>query len=631
MSNNEYKRTLIHDALNKLQIEHLSLGVFEPSLPSTASEETGRGSLYSRGAELFFKFIADLGFTTIQLGPLGKTSFTDPSPYNSTVFSKNPLSLSLYKLQEQFPELLQQKKLPHPFMQTPDSVSNVDYLNAWNLIRNYETSLYHSFKESMNPSLNRTFSLYLAERFNDSINWLERDAIYSTLNNIHKTEDWQYWPKIDKYLYGDITENINSSRIDNIKKQYKSSVEQYSFTQFLLDYQHSEFKKTIHNYGLKIYGDLQIGYSHQDIWAYKNLFLPTYLMGAPPSRSNPEGQPWGYPVLNPNLFFRENGLGPALQLMQARIDKMFREFDGVRIDHPHGLVCPWVYNSNDPDPLHAVQNGARLYSSPSIAEHKELSKFSIVSESQLNKSPDCQRYSDDWVTDLTTEQINTYAIIIDLILNRAAHYGAGKSDIICEVLSTWPLPLKKVMQTRELGRFCITQKADPFNPADIYRRENTRAQDWIMPGNHDTKPVWLLVPERARSQWYNARANILAQQFSFSEDEKNHLLKKLIADPNIFCTYLFAELFLGPARHVYLFISDLFGINKTFNRPGLIHPDNWSMRIPPDFINFYRKKTTANQCFNLPLVLSIALKTRFPNQETVLNLAQRLSEVSQEF
>ena len=181
--------------------------MFEPSLPSTASEETGRGSL-TVAVQNFFNSSQTLVLLQFNLDHSVKHPLPIPLPITAQFSVKTRYHYLFTNYKNSFPNCFN-KKTPHPFMQTPDSVSNVDYLNAWNLIRNYETSLYHSFKESMNPSLNRTFSLYLAERFNDSINWLERDAIYST--NIHKTEDWQYWPKIDKYLYGDITENINSS------------------------------------------------------------------------------------------------------------------------------------------------------------------------------------------------------------------------------------------------------------------------------------------------------------------------------------------------------------------------------------------------------------------------------------
>ena len=35
-----------------------------------------------------------------------------------------------------------------------------------------------------------------------------------------------------------------------------------------------------------------------------------------------------------------NRLRRADGSVAARLDKMFTEYDGVRIDHPHGLVCP---------------------------------------------------------------------------------------------------------------------------------------------------------------------------------------------------------------------------------------------------------------------------------------------------
>src|SRR5690606_40926753 len=54
--------------------------------------------------------------------------------------------------------------------------------------------------------------------------------------------------------------------------------------------------------GLALYGDLQVGYSDADTWRHMGVFLRGYLLGAPPSRTNPEGQPWGYPVLDPAQY-----------------------------------------------------------------------------------------------------------------------------------------------------------------------------------------------------------------------------------------------------------------------------------------------------------------------------------------
>ena len=47
-------------------------------------------------------------------------------------------------------------------------------------------------------------------------------------------------------------------------------------------------------------------------------------MGAPPSRTNPEGQAWGYPVLDPALYRGPEGRpGRALAFFIARLDKVF--------------------------------------------------------------------------------------------------------------------------------------------------------------------------------------------------------------------------------------------------------------------------------------------------------------------
>ena len=72
------------------------------------------------------------------------------------------------------------------------------------------------------------------------------------------------------------------------------------------------------------------------------------------------------------------GQGPVQHFVAARIDKLLDEFDGVRIDHPHGLVCPWVYRTDIPDAYTAVQTGARLFSSPDVPEHPALARFAIT-------------------------------------------------------------------------------------------------------------------------------------------------------------------------------------------------------------------------------------------------------------
>ena len=61
-------------------------------------------------------------------------------------------------------------------------------------------------------------------------------------------------------------------------------------------------------------------------------FNPRWLVGAPPSRTNPDGQPGGYPLLDPDQLYSADS--PARQLFETRLRKLLSDTHGVRIDHP---------------------------------------------------------------------------------------------------------------------------------------------------------------------------------------------------------------------------------------------------------------------------------------------------------
>lgn len=627
MNNLNTNLKLIKDALSMLEIKHLSLGIFDQSFPSFPEEEIGWGSPYSEGGIDFLLFAHNIGINTIQFGPQGKISRSDISPYNSTIFSNNPLSLSLSRLSRQYSWLF----TPDEVMLVAERCSGfrhrVNKANAWRAIDHLHSTIYKRYLERGKNDLKPKVELFLQQQRQNPVNWLERDSFFQALTTLYNGDDWRQWERIDQDLFSIPKEELEKAdaRKEQIRTDMASVFEVYALSQYLLQEQHQQFRDLSRQYGIKIYGDLQIGFSHQDVWAWRSLFLPGYLMGAPPSRSNPEGQPWGYPVLNPALFFSSDGkTGPALELVKARIDRMFSRFDGIRIDHPHGLVCPWVYDANSDDAFAAVQNGARLYSSPDLPDHPMLRKYALVKKEQLNSDPSYPRYGDHWIQFLTPEQIDRYATVIDVILERAKAFGASKSDILCEVLSTWPFPLKEVMLKRGLGRFCVTQKADPDNPDDVYRRETTSPQDWIMVGNHDTKPIWRLAIEKQGTPWYRARASLLASQLSQSQQQKESLLNEMMKNPCKFCEAMFCELFLGPAQHVFVFFTDLLGIKEIYNKPGITNSDNWSIRIPPDYYHRYAVQSKNGEAFHIPRTLARALRVRFPAKADAIDLASKL-------
>ncbi len=436
----------------------------------------------------------------------------------------------------------------------------------------------------------------------DHAAWLERDALYHALRAEHGTT-FATWPR-DGDLHDD---GDHAARRRELLAEHAHAVTRYAFEQLLVHEEHHRLHTLARGLGLTLFGDLQVGASDADTWGARACFLDGYAMGAPPSRTNPEGQPWNYPVLDPDRYDGEAGA-----LLDARLHKAFEEYDGLRVDHPHGLVCPWVYRAGTDDPLRAVQHGTRLFASPDLPDHPELARFAIARPEQLARS--VPRHADGWVTDLDDDQVHRYARLFDRIVDAAHRSGRSREDIACEVLSTMPFPLGRVLARHGLGRYRVAQKANLDDPTDVYRSENARPEDWVMLGNHDTRSVWRIEREMtagAREKWVR------------------HLCARLgrtpheLSAPGALAHAMLAELFASPARNVSLFFADLFGITERYNAPGTVSDDNWSLRLPASFERLHRERRARGAALDLALVLAWALEARGPEHT---ELASRLRE-----
>ncbi|RTL41143.1 MAG: 4-alpha-glucanotransferase [Candidatus Melainabacteria bacterium] len=638
----------VREALSLLGTDRLVLAIHDQSFPSAAEEEIGRGSPYTEGGTRFIHFIRSLGFTGIQFGPQGKTSQGNPSPYDGTLFSKSELSISLKALVEN-PEwcgLLDMATVTEIVAACPASSPQkkgaFDYKYAWHA---QQAALRKAFKKFMNserevPDLWNSFNEWTEAQRALGEDWLFRDAIFEVLTIEYGTDDWRRWSLLDQRLFdpapGD--EAASQARLSDLREQQGDEIRFYFFCQFVVHTQHAALQKFAADIGLRFYGDLQIGYSSCDTWSCRHLFLPGYLMGAPPSRTNPDGQPWGFPVLDPRKYYADGKssnsndgdepLGPALSQFKSRIQKMLKEFDGIRLDHPHGLVCPWVYNSTDSNALHAVQNGARLFASPDVEGHTNLANFAIAQKEQLNPDKDTPRYADNWVVELRDEQVARFAVLIDLVIDVMSRQGSPASDVVCEVLSTCPYPLRRVMERHSLGRFRVTQKASLTNTDDGYRSENAKPSDWIMVGNHDTKPAWRIVNDWKKSGEIEARAKYMAERLEPDAEKRADFAAELIRNPNRLCEAMFADLFASPARNVSIFFPDLLGMTDVYNEPGTISDTNWSLRVPHDYESLYHERLSAGAAISIPRALIMALHARYPEPTAeVTDLIERLKAV----
>jgi 4-alpha-glucanotransferase len=585
-------------------IDRLVLQVHDASFPSDADEDLGRGSPYSRGAERLMAWAADLGFDAIQLAPRGMTTRGNSSPYDATIFSRNPLDLPLLKFVES--GRLNQK--------TWDSIRQA--LSAPKNGSIPYPQLFDASQRAFQEIVNRatTTDREAARQFITVHSaWLIPDALYGVLCEAHGSGSWYDWNRtaqgvFDQRLFNPEAgqEEAAVARFAALQSQHASAIEDYALIQWLLAEENQALRQRASEMGLALYGDLQVGLSLHDTWAWQKIFLKNYRMGAPPSRTNPAGQPWGYGVLDPEQFGTAENPGPALAFVRARISRVVDECDGLRIDHPHGWVDPWIYRADIADPYQAVQNGARLYSSPDDPKHPELANFAIARPEQIDRSQDL--HADGHVQDLEDEQVRRYSVQIDEIIAQQSSGAAAGKTIACEVLSTLPYPVARVMARHELGRFRVTQKINLTEPRDVYRIENAQPQDWVMLGTHDTPPIWLLAEKWCHGPeapaWGKYLANLLMPPAQIKE-----FAAEIAKTPGKLINACFAAMLASQARHVLVFFPDLFGMTDRYNEPGVCSDANWSLRVPANFEEFYQEKLQQGQALDLEQCFQMTAKS----------------------
>jgi 4-alpha-glucanotransferase len=626
----------VAEALRRLDKHALVLAIHDASFPSRPGEDTGRGTPYGAGGRGLAGFARARGFTGLQLGPQGITSRVNPSPYDGSLFAKNPLSIDLVALARdpQWAGLLTERTLAGVIAGNPrPDGRRVAYAYA---LEGYGRALAEAAgrlaaaEVCPNPAAQALRAQVRA--FRERQPWLGCDALYEALLAEHGDIHWGSWPRdgeaaLDRMLCCPPPglEPACSARQAHLEVRHRAVLDQFALTQLVLHRQHAGFREHTAALGLKLYGDLQVGLSARDAWRYQPILLASYRLGAPPSRTNPRGQPWGLSVLDPDHYRSpDGGPGAAVRFVAARVGKVLAEFDGLRIDHPHGLICPWVYRADDPDPFRAVQHGARLFESPDLSDHPTLARYAIARRDQLAPDAGTARYADDWVRRLDPEQVDRYAVLLDVIVEQARAHRREIDDLLCEVLSTQPYPLGRVIERYGLGRFRVTQKARLDDPDDGYRSENARPEDWIMVGNHDTPPLWRLVRRWQATGEVRDQADYLARRLR-PRGGAEALARDLKADPGKLAHAKFADLFASRARHVMVFFPDLLGMEEVYNVPGTFNEENWTLRVPPDYAHRYATAIRTGLALNLPAALALALEASGPSGEAAhRELAERL-------
>ena len=602
-------KKLSRKALKVLGKKNFALIVHGNSFPAEKGKNTGFGTPNSNAGKGLIDFASDL-FTAIQLGPAGKTKAVDSSPYTGTIFSTNPLFIDLEALTEkEWKNILSKATYEKICNENPNKDTNkTAYTYIFNAQNEALKEAYENFLKLDDKKLKKEFEKYKKE--NEA--WLEKDSLYEALIIENNNDYWPLWKnETDKRLFNpknDEDKKASFLRIKELKLKYAKEIDFYSFCQFVVNKQNEETKKYALKHDIKMIADRQVAFSDRDSWAYQSLFLEGWCLGCPPDYFSKTGQAWGFPVVNPEKMFNEDGsLGEAGLLMKQLYKKMFKENPGgVRIDHIVGLIDPWVYKSGkNPMP----ENGAgRLYSSP---EHPELSKYAIATMEDLDLELGSDK--EKRVKQLTHEQIKKYGALIEKIVIAAAkEEGLNKDAIVCEDLGTLTFPVESVMREYDLQGMRLTQFVKPEKPLHPYRCCNIVPRSWAMVGTHDNEPISMWADEMIHTHTgYLHVKNLVDDMFSeLSQQEKDDLIVKLTNDAVYLQQVKLAEIFASKAENIQVFFTDFFGIKDVYNKPGTSGSKNWSLRMPDNYEEVYFNNCKNGTSLNLPLILKMAIEAR---------------------
>lgn len=575
---------IVSEALKALGKDNFALIIHGSSFPSKNGEDTGFGTFNSEAGHSVIDYASGI-FNALQLGPAGKTKSSDSSPYCGTIFSGNPLFIDLKQLTEKkWDEILSIATFEKVVSNNPRqnsgrtayayiSKAQIEALKeAWANFKNIHGGLFGS-------SLKKDFEKFKKE--NDF--WLDNDSLYEALSIENSSDFWYSWKnKTDKNLLNPKSNDEKkayAARINEIKKKYEDEIEFYKFCQFILEVQNEETKKYALSKGIKMIADRQVAFSDRDAWAYQSLFLDGWYLGCPPDYFSKDGQAWGFPVMDPEKMFNQDGsLGEGGVLMKNLYKKMFKENPGgVRIDHIVGLIDPWVYKAGK-KPM-CEEGAGRLYSSP---EHPELSKYAIAKCEDLDYTLEADK--EKRVKSLSDEQIKLYGRLIEKVVIAAAkECGLDKNAIVCEDLGTLTNPVDAVMKKYELQGMRLTQFVVPEKPEHPYRCKNITENVWTMVGTHDNNPIskWAESMINTHEGYLHAK-NLVEDLFAEAEN-KDDIIVKLTQDKEYLKFVKLTEIFASKAKNVQIFFTDFFNINETYNTPGTSGDNNWSLRLPNNY------------------------------------------------
>lgn len=589
----EYRQKTLQEAFDYLGIKELALIMHGSCFP-VETPDFGVGSPYSNASKDVIELEMLHGFNNNQLGPNGKLSKADISPYKSSVFSRNELFIDLKALKsDKYANILSDKASNNilsllAIKYKPDE-QNYAYSKFYDAFENYDIALnvaYDNFQKkilSKDSNAIKLNSEYQEFKKNNK-NRLIKEGLFNVLSKTYGTGNYKVWDNsIDRNLL-DLLKDRNPEAIERynyLTAKFKKNLNVYSFEQFIADKQLKEHKQYRKEHNFKYISDMLVGFSQCDEWINQDAFLKGWRLGCP-NGGTYGPQMWNVPVLDPDKLFNDDGtLGVAGKLLKAKIDTALEDGDNVRIDHALGLIDPYVYDEN----------------SVEIVNGKLSDKFRAGNISHLGLDPECQYKN----------------IIEKIILPSMKEHELDPEDAVWEDLSNNEYTWFDEIYKKKHNLPGITQ-------LEFLRSEGSSRKNWALLGSHDSQPALKLLNEqnwvRNHFAWEPQYLAGFLHWDKFERANERDAFCQRIANNNLDRVKAkFAELFMNSEK-IQISFADFFGLDKVYNYGGQRVDSNWKLRLSKDYEYAYYKNLSSDNptALNLPEILKIAVKAQMDRE-----------------
>ena len=541
-------KSLIKAAREKLFGEGQSiLIVHEPCLPQAKETDIGIGHLTSKTSQSFFDYAKNyLGINAIEVLPSGEFQHKG----NKSVF--NPYNGSALSLGEQNIDL---ERLTKPINGT-SLLSNDDFMQVVNANANSQKEGFANYENvlgknsSQESALKKAFNKFMhtesidKSEFNafkeQNAPWLDRKALYSALKKKNGDISWYKWADQEKNLFVNV-DSAKQKQIKALETEFAGDIEYYKFKQFLAEKHLQLGRKAINEKGMKLFGDCLIGFSEDEVWAFRDAFKfdkngKTVKVGLPE---------WKIPALNYEKLTEDGS--EAQKLLKMKVGLFARRYDGIRFD------CSWSYVS------------------PKLSDKINFEFGGSI----LN-------LIDDTVKSVKGNAFNPNDLIHE--------FEAAPSDF-----SIFDKSGKIKSYLRNRVKIITSANLDEkYGTAQIMRKLGVKPNTFIIGvGNHDHQSL-RQIAEGVSDNTVNGKilhrksgqVNILKKIFNIGE--------KSISSSADFAKYKFAEPL--SAKNNMLFFMDLFGKSERF----MTHDwQDFRTRIAFDFENAHIKAAESGFGFNI--------------------------------